>query len=173
MNTDSSKQNKAEMMDHVSEHYAKELDAQFRTLNHFVIHGGEIGRAHETFLRGILARYLPADLKLGSGFIASPDWTSRQQDILIFKRDYTTLFEVGDCVVIDYESFVGSIEVKTTINSSPKFCAALELISDIKNKVGRFQAIYAWDAISLELAIESIWKFVRKAPTKTVIPSPI
>jgi len=76
-------------MERVADHYAGELDAQFRTLNHFAAHAGEIGRAHETFLRGVLLRFLPEDLRLGTGFVASPEWTSRQQDILIYRRDYT------------------------------------------------------------------------------------
>lgn len=96
-------------MERIAEHYACELDAQFRTLNHFAAHAGEIGRAHETFLRGVLRRFLPEDLRLGTGFVASPNWTSRQQDILIYKRDFTKLFEVGDCVVIDHDAFVGAI----------------------------------------------------------------
>jgi hypothetical protein len=62
----------SEAMEKVAEHYAGELNAQFRTLNHFVAHAGEIGRAHETFLREILSRFLPKDIKIGSGFVATP-----------------------------------------------------------------------------------------------------
>ena len=104
-------------MENVAEHYANELDAKFRTLNHFVSHAGEIGRAHETFIRGILTRFLPLDTRVSSGFVASPNWTSRQQDILIHSSKYSTLFEVGDCMVIDHKSFIGAIEIKTKINS--------------------------------------------------------
>ena len=86
--TDHKKKKGASTMEGVAENYANELDAQFRTLNNFVSHGGEIGRAHEYYLRGVLSRFLPDNLCLGSGFIASPNWTSRQQDILIYKRDF-------------------------------------------------------------------------------------
>jgi hypothetical protein len=118
-------------MERIAGHYAGELDAQFRTLNHFANHAGEIGRAHETFLRGVLSRFLPDDLRLGTGFVVSPTWTSRQQDILIYKRDFTRLFEVGDCVVIDHEAFVGTVEVKTDLGSSDSLAEAVELISDL------------------------------------------
>ena len=49
-------------MQNVAEHYPSEVTAQFRTLNHFVGHSGEIGRAYETFLRGILAPCVRIDV---------------------------------------------------------------------------------------------------------------
>ncbi|MCD4653685.1 hypothetical protein K8T06_07085 [bacterium] len=57
----------------IANHYAEELDAQFRTLNNFVQYAGEIGRAHETYLRGVIARFLPEKCKVGTGFIASSE----------------------------------------------------------------------------------------------------
>lgn len=155
-------------MESVAKHYASELDAQFRTLNHFVNHAGEIGRAHETFLRGILARFLPDDLKLGSGFVASPEWISRQQDILIYKRDFTKLFQVGECVVVDHDAFVGTIEVKTQIKSLKSFKETVEILAELKEKIRHrgVHALYAWDAVSVDKALEALWAFVRKDPTK-------
>lgn len=64
--------------------YSDELTAQFRTLNLFVGHAGEIGRAHEVFLRGALERFLPRRFACGSGFIASADHVSTQQDIIVY-----------------------------------------------------------------------------------------
>lgn len=157
----------SEAMQKVAEHYASELNAQFRTLNHFVGHAGEIGRAHETFLRGILTRFLPKDLRVSSGFIASPNWTSRQQDILIHKSKYSILFEVGDCTVIDHDAFVGAIEVKTKITSAKQFRDAIGAQAELREQSrhsGLF-AIYAWDGLSYNNAIETLWNFVREAPT--------
>lgn len=155
-------------MQNVAEHYACELNAQFRTLNHFVTHAGEIGRAHETFLRGILARFLPKNLRISCGFLASPKWTSRQQDILLHKRDFPTLFEVGDCTVIDHEAFVGTIEVKTNLSTSQQFKEALVLQAVLRKQMchSGLNAIYAWKAIAYDTAIETLWDFVREAPTK-------
>jgi len=154
-------------MEGVAKNFAYELDAQFRTLNNFVSHGGEIGRAHEYYLRGVLARFLPDNLQLGSGFIASPKWTSRQQDILIYKDGFTPLFKVGDCVVIDYNALVGTVEVKTNINSSSNLVKALERISEVEGVYRNhgLRALYAWDGLRLNTALKALWQFVRKDPT--------
>jgi len=154
-------------MEGVAENYANELDAQFRTLNNFVSHAGEIGRAHEYYLRGVLARFLPESLKLGSGFIVSPNWTSRQQDILIYSNDFTTFFKVGDCVVIDYKALVGTVEVKTDIDSATKLMEALESISEIEGRYRNsgLRALYAWNGLELETFLEALWQFVTKDPT--------
>ncbi len=156
--------------ENLSEHYASELNSMFRTLNHFVVHAGEIGRAHESFLRGILDRFMPDNVRLGSGFVASPKWTSRQQDILIYNRDFSTLFEVGDCTVIDYEAFIGAIEVKTNITSSKAFKEAIAEQAELKYNFHRrgLYALYTWEGISYETALDSLWDFVRTNPTKNI-----
>ncbi len=155
-------------MENVAEHYANELNAQFRTLNHFVSHAGEIGRAHESFLSSVLARFLPGDVKLATGFVASPQWTSRQQDILIYKRDFTTFLEVGDCTVIDHQAFIGAIEVKTQLDSSRALRDAIDAQAEFRHQMRHrgLYAIYAWEAISLEATLDALWNFVRAAPTK-------
>ncbi|MDD1443790.1 hypothetical protein MEO93_26280, partial [Dolichospermum sp. ST_sed3] len=158
----------SDAMEKIAEHYADELDAQFSTLNHFVSHGGEIGRAHEPFLRGILTRFLPQDIRVSSGFVAAPLWTSSQQDILLHYRKYASLFEVGDCIVIDHQAFVGAIEVKTRIGSSNKLHEAIVMQAKLKDQMrhrGLF-AIYAWNGIPFNKTIETIWKFVRDEPAK-------
>lgn len=85
--------------------YARELDAQLRTLNLFADHAGEIGRAHEYFLRSVLSRFLPSQLHVGTGFASNATWTSSQQDVLIYAHAMRPLlFQVGDCVVADDEA---------------------------------------------------------------------
>lgn len=164
--TNGAKTQGANAMEGAAENYASELEAQFRTLNNFVSHGGEIGRAHEYYLRGVLSRFLPDSIRVGSGFIASPNWTSRQQDILIYKRDLTTLFQVGDCVVVDYNALVGTIEVKTTLASSKKCIESLHSIKEMQGPYRNLglRALYAWDGINLEIALKAIWQFVEEAP---------
>ena len=159
----------------LAKHYADELNSQFRTLNHFVTHAGEIGRAHETYLRGMLTRFLPDDIRLTTGFVAHPKWTSRQQDILIHDRDSATLFEVGDCTVIDHEAFIGTIEVKTELSSSEAVRKAVmaqaelrEHMGDVGNDNNRWHknlyGIYAWDGLSFDKAASALWDFVREDP---------
>ena len=158
----------SEAMRNVAEHYASELNAQFRTLNHFVDHAGEIGRAHETFLRGILTRFLPQDIRVSSGFVASPTWTSSQQDILLHRKEYSTLFEVGDCTVIDHEAFVGAIEGKTDLKSSKLFLEAVEKQAQLRKQMrcSGLHAIYAWTGVSYNTALKALWKFVRTDPSR-------
>ena len=154
-------------MEGVAKNYANELDAQFQTLKNFISHAGEIGRAHEYYLRGVLARFLPDNLQLGSGFIASPNWISRQQDILIYRHDFTTLFKVGDCVVIDYNALVGTVEVKTNIDSSTKLVETLERISEIEGRYRNrgLRALYALNGLELNTFLEALWQFVQKDST--------
>ncbi len=165
----------SEAMVSLAKHYAEELDSQFRTLNYFVTHAGEIGRVHETFLRGMLTRFLPDYIRLSTGFVAHPQWTSRQQDILIHLRDSATLFKVGDCTVIDHDAFIGTIEVKTDLSSSKDVCDAVivqaELrkhMRDMGNDNNRWHehlyGIYAWDGLSFVKAISALWKYVREDP---------
>jgi len=97
--------------------YARELDAQLGTLSLFTKHGGEIGRVHEHFLRSVLRRFLPATLHVGSGFVALPDWTSTQLDILVHPTNAAPLFAAGDLVVVDgFAGSIGAVEVKTDLD---------------------------------------------------------
>ena len=164
--SNSAKTQGADSVEKAANHYAKELDAQFRTLNNFVRQAGEVGRAHEYYLRGVLSRFLPKSIRLGSGFIASPNWTSRQQDILIYQRDLTTLFQVGDCVVIDYNALIGTIEVKTNLDSSNECIESLRLIAEIEGRYRNrgLRALYAWDGLDFETAFSAICQFVEKDP---------
>ncbi len=167
MTNGSAKTQGANAMEGAAEHCANELDAQFRTLNNFVSQAGEVGRAHEYYLRGVLSRFLPDSIRIGSGFIASPKWTSKQQDILIYQRDLTTLFQVGDCLVVDYNALVGTIEVKTNLDSSNKWIESLRLIAELEGRYRsncRLRALYAWDGLDLETALSAIWQFVEKDP---------
>jgi hypothetical protein len=155
-------------MEGIAEHFAGELNAQFRTLNHFAGHAGEIGRAHETFLRGVLTRYLPGDIEISSGFVASPQWTSRQQDILMHRRSFTTLLKVGDCTVVDHEAFVGAIEVKTNLASAVALRDAVEARAEFRGLMRHrgLHGIYAWNGASLDTVLGVLWDFVRTAPDK-------
>ncbi len=151
----------------LSEKYADELSAQFRTLNFFVTHAGEIGRAHETYLRGILSRFMPAKCNVGSGFIASNDWVSFQQDVILYnQQDYPTLFEVGECVVVDKDSVAAILEVKTHLNSKAEFLQAYKKASNLYKTLrhSRFVGIFTWEGLNLDTALSAIWEYVRENP---------
>jgi hypothetical protein len=148
----------------LADRYADELEAQFRTLSLFVQHAGEVGRSHEVFLRGVLQRFLPERLRCASGFIASADHVTRQQDIILFDAlSLPILLQVGDCVVVDAEAVAASIEVKTTIETVAALRTSLEKISELKSALpGRCAlGLFAWEGPSLELTLESIWSRYR------------
>ncbi len=151
-------------IEQLADRYADELSAQFRTLNLFVQHAGEVGRAHEVFLRGVLGRFLPEKLRCGSGFIASADHVTRQQDIIVFDaHSLPILLEIGDCVVVDSEAVAASIEVKTVVDSEASLRACLEKLWDLKFALpGRCAvALYVWDGLTLERALSCIWERYR------------
>ncbi len=149
--------------------YARELDAQLRTLNLFADHAGEIGRAHEYFLRSVLARFLPSQLHVGTGFASNAAWTSSQQDVLIYAHALRPLlFQVGDCVVADDEAVRAMIEVKTCLDSGDltKYLDALPGIEEHSRGAAKFLGLFAWEGLSLDTTLERIWEFVRVAPSK-------
>lgn len=147
----------------VANRYAAELESQFRLLNHFVRHGGEIGRAHESYLRGVLARYLPPRFRTGSGFVASADWTSTQQDIIVFDGvDHAPLLEIGDCVVANAESVAGCIEVKTALNTSKEISEAIDALITLGSRDIPFVGLYCWEGASRDTMLKVIWKRLRK-----------
>jgi hypothetical protein len=144
----------------LAQRYADELSAQFRTLNLFVQHAGEIGRAHETFLRGVLERFLPSKLRCGTGFVASKDGVTTQQDIIIFDHvELPVLLEVGDCLVVDRDAAVGTVEVKTSLDSRGRFTEALQKLGEQRRDrlVQGFVGLYAWDGISAADALGCMW----------------
>jgi hypothetical protein len=151
-------------IEQLADRYADELSAQFRTLNLFVQHAGEVGRAHEVFLRGVLTRFLPEKLRCGSGFIASAEHVTRQQDIIIFDaHSLPILLEIGDCVVVDAEAVAASVEVKTVIDSESALRGCLEKLSELKVALpGRCAlGLYAWEGPTLELALDCVWERYR------------
>jgi hypothetical protein len=151
-------------IEQLADRYADELSAQFRTLNLFVQHAGEVGRAHEVFLRGVLQRFLPESLRCASGFIASADLVTRQQDIIIFDaHSLPILLQIGDCVVVDNEAVAATIEVKTAIGSKAELLTSLEKIAELKRALRHSCALglYAWEGLSLEHALSCVWERYR------------
>lgn len=149
----------------LADRYADELSAQFRTLNHFVEHAGEIGRAHETYLRAVIKRFLPGSSEIGTGFIVSDKWVSTQQDIIIYdKLDYPQLFQVGDCVVVDFNAVSATLEVKTILDKRDDFLIAYRKLANFYKQIGgsRFVGLFAWDGLSLEVTLSTIWDYVRE-----------
>ncbi|MBK8218917.1 MAG: hypothetical protein IPK71_34745 [Myxococcales bacterium] len=162
-------------MKQLAERYAVELTAQFQTLNLFAQNAGEIGRAHEVFLRAVLERFLPKRLRCGTGFVASADGVSRQQDIIVFDPgSLPLLFEVGDCLVVDASAVAGTIEVKTRLDSMAVFGEAIRQVLEGRVDAG-FSALFVWDGLTLDTLLEYLWEQYRAARdlAVTVVPDVI
>jgi hypothetical protein len=108
---------------------------------------------------------MPDKLRCGSGFVASTDQVTRQQDIIVYDRhSLPVLLEIGDCVVVDAEAAAATLEVKTVLDSGPALSSALEKLFDFKSAVrgACFVGLYAWEGMSLERALECIWERYRR-----------
>jgi len=82
---------------------------------------GEDGRYKEYILRNIIRKFLPSNLKIGTGFIVKNEneeyKCSSQIDILIFDSSYSILFSEGDFFIVSPNSVKAIIEVKTNIEN--------------------------------------------------------
>ncbi|WP_437976136.1 DUF6602 domain-containing protein [Sorangium sp. So ce295] len=141
--------------------YAEELDAQFRTLNFFTKHPGEVGRTHEAFIMNVLSRYLPSRLRCGTGFIVSESGVSRQQDIIIFDHaKLPTLYDAGGVVAVDANAVAAAIEVKTCLDEEKTFVESLASLSELRTALRLdatcFVGLYAYEGPSTELAVECL-----------------
>jgi hypothetical protein len=76
------------------------------------------GEWKECVLRSMIARNLPDSIKIGRGFIITPDGPSTQIDVLLYSSDSPVLFRDGDLVFVQPHAVRGVIEVKTGLSLS-------------------------------------------------------
>ncbi|UXZ54950.1 hypothetical protein LOS15_02640 [Halomonas sp. 7T] len=89
----------------------------------FTKHNPSIGSYREAVLRDYIRKFLPSTIEVKSGFIAKNDnqdeisnSQSRQVDLLIYSNEkFIPLLETDDFSVVRPESFLGCIEVKSTL----------------------------------------------------------
>ena len=94
-------------------------------------HKGEDGRFVETLIRSFLAKYLPKELEVLTGFIVRPavkrdndrsrdkekDSHSTQLDIIVYNTaQYPTFMRYDNTVIVPPEGVIGVISVKKTLN---------------------------------------------------------
>ena len=82
-------------------------------------HWGEDGRYKEIILSETLKNLLPQNVAVATGFVMGEgNQISTQIDIIIYRKDYPSLFKMADFVVVPKESVVGIIEVKSKLESA-------------------------------------------------------
>ena len=123
---------------------SKEFEIRLNQIRQFIKnHNPSIGSFNEEILRKFLRDFLPKWVSVGQGFIMNQSGEmSHQIDILIYNSVfYAPLYSVNDLVVIQPESVIIAIEVKTKINQNifheiiPKTKAIKILNSKIESQV--------------------------------------
>jgi hypothetical protein len=98
-----------------------------------IAHPGESGRARENILRDFIARLLPTAYEASTGFVFnSAGEISRQIDLVIYRRDYAPVLEIGGIKHFMVEAVSAVIEVKAAIESREVLVDALENIRGVK-----------------------------------------
>lgn len=96
-------------------------------------HPGENGRAREQILRNFLKKIIPGKYSIDTGFVIdATGGISNQIDIVIYRDDYHTVFEIGGIKYFMVESVVAVIENKASIASSAALRQALDNIKSVK-----------------------------------------
>lgn len=123
-------------MDELYESIGKEMHAKKNRVRNIIgdAHWGEEGKYKEIVLKKIIQRYLPQDLSIGTGFIATKTnesiSTTSQIDLIVYQNSYPPLFREEDFVILHPEPICAIIEVKTNIcNSKPELEKILDKAS--------------------------------------------
>lgn len=140
-----------------------ELKAVQDRIRHLIgsAHWGEEGRHKEVALRGVIKRFLPTNISLGTGFIVKKEngeiEISNQIDILIYDNTYPVLFAEGDFIITTPENVKGMIEVKTKLNSSDIYEAVSKATKN-GNMTNQeiFNGVFAYDRGAVEIEGEEM-----------------
>ena len=80
------------------------------------VHWGEDGRYKEIILKECLRNHLPANIKIGTGFVMGEgNHITKQIDIIIYTDSCPLLFQKGEFIIAPKEAVLGIIEVKTKL----------------------------------------------------------
>jgi hypothetical protein len=144
----------------VSEYFTSislELYALKNRVRNFVAHNHwqTDGEWKESVLRSILRRHLPDSVKVGRGFIVTPEGCSSQIDVLIYDASKPILYRDGELVFITSDAVKGIIEVKSTVRTVElreilsKLAANAEFAyrhsSTLRPRNGLYVGLFAYD----------------------------
>lgn len=139
-----------------------ELEALKNRVRNFIAHNHwqTDGEWKESVLRTILRRHLPDSIKVGRGFIVTPEGCSTQIDVLIYDASKPVLYRDGDLVFITSDAVKGIIEVKSTVRTvelseilsklaaNAEFAHKQSSKSGVKNRM--YVGLFAYDAYMSE-----------------------
>jgi hypothetical protein len=122
-------------MDIIAYHQSirKEIDAlkdRIENLMHDP-HWLTVGEWKESILRTVLRRYLPENIRVGRGFVFTPQRCSSQIDILVYDSSFPVLFKDGDLVFVTPDSVKALIEVKSRATNANVSEAVEKLVRNL------------------------------------------
>jgi len=98
-----------------------------------ISHPGENGRARENIIKAYLRRLISSDFGIDTGFVIdSKGEISRQIDLVIYRKSYYPIFEIGGIKHFIVESVVAVIENKASIKSADNLNSALNNLKSVK-----------------------------------------
>lgn len=96
-------------------------------------HPGESGRAREKILTEYLCRLIPQEYGIDTGFVFDArGQISRQIDLVIYRKGYYPIFQIGGIKHFMVESVAAIIENKASITARDRLLDALENIRSVK-----------------------------------------
>jgi hypothetical protein len=116
------------------EKLAAKFAIDFKQLAAEIEHRGEAGAARESALHHLLGGFLPGRAAVGSGFVVdAAGGQSRQMDIVIYDRVYSTIFPVLDAHFYPCETVLAVGQIKTAITSVDRLTDALDNVASAKS----------------------------------------
>lgn len=110
-------------------------------------HWGEDGRYKEVLLKECLRNHLPANIRIGSGFVVGTNSAvTRQIDIILYANNCPLLFQKSDFIIAPKEAVLGIIEVKTKLDLN-NLKETIDHASENRRIIGRdiFNGIFSYD----------------------------
>ncbi|MBQ4853013.1 DUF6602 domain-containing protein, partial [Pseudoalteromonas sp. MMG012] len=102
-------------------------------LSNSVGHPAENGRAREDILRKYIKKTIPSGYGVDTGFVIdATGGISKQIDIVIYRKDYHPVLEIGEVKYFMVESVVAVMENKAQINTKARLKQALDNIASVK-----------------------------------------
>ncbi|MBI2125760.1 MAG: hypothetical protein HYU02_00365 [Thaumarchaeota archaeon] len=156
-------------------------------------HPGESGIAREHVLADFFRKLLPESFGIGTGFVIdATGGKSRQIDLIIYRKDYHPVFEIGGVRHFMVESVIVVMENKASLASTDALLKGLENIKSVKmlDRTNRgknytiigsdksinvnpdlfyhqiFGAILTEDSLSIHSLRDELLGFLRSSPRK-------
>ena len=126
-------------------------------------HWGEEGRYKEAVLRGVIRRFLPSNISLGTGFVIDKREDeniviSKQIDIIVYDNTYPVLFSESDFVITTPANVRGIIEVKTKINNNSNLKEIILGATDNGRIIGKdiFNGIFSFEGSNINTSSQRL-----------------